>query len=376
MMTQKIIMADNGYGQLLDYVRSLDCRKVMIVHGRSMSNLEIGRKLLALPDLLGIELVEFTDFAPNPQIESAVKGANICREHRCEAIIACGGGSAMDVAKCIRLFVEIDTTGTDFLAHLQPGRLPFIAIPTTAGTGSEATHFAVVYKDGQKLSVAEKGNIPQAVVFDAAVLNKLPMRQKRATFFDALCHAIESYWSMNATSESKFYAREAMKMLLSAEPQYLSSNVTLAENMVMLMAANYAGRAINISKTTAAHAMCYKLTSVLGLPHGQAAVLCLTCLWPLMVDKIKMLRGEQRKALEKVMGEISMAMGEDTIEGGIVKLKKLVVRHDMLLSKAARNDKVVISDLVNSVNIERLQNHPLKLTSMDFYDVYQKIIAG
>ncbi len=375
-MKQKMIFADADYGNLVESIRSINCQIVMLVHGRSMTKLAVGKKLLALPDLLGIEVVEFSDFSSNPLLEAAIKGAAICRERKCEAIIACGGGSAIDVAKCIRLFVEADQDEPELLNHLRPGKKPLIAIPTTAGTGSESTHFAVVYKDGQKISVAEKDNIPQWVFFDPVVLDQLPMQQKRATFFDALCHAIESYWSVNATEESRYYAKKALKMMLMAEKYYLSSQAVWKDNMVMLSAANYAGKAINISKTTAAHAMCYKLTSMFGLPHGQAAVLCLMYLWPLMVAKVRDLEYKKRDGLEKIFKEIVTAMGVNSVEEGIALLQGLVVRHEMLLTRELANIESVIRELVRSVNAERLQNHPLKLTQGDFADVYRKIIVG
>lgn len=370
-MKQKLIFADEGYRQFRAYLGSLGCQRALLVHGRSMLKMDIGKKLLELPEILGIEAVEFTSFASNPDIESAIEGAELCRRKGCDLIIACGGGSAMDVAKCIRLFVEADTGREDFLEHLKPGRIPFVAIPTTAGTGSEATHFAVIYKDGRKLSVAEPGNIPQAVLMDEKVLSGLPLKQKRATFFDALCHAVESYWSVNATEESRTYAGEALRLLMAAEPNYLSEKSASADNMSMLLAANYAGKAINISKTTAGHAMCYKLTSRFGLPHGQAALRCLVELWPYMADK----SGEDQK-LQETFGKIAAAMGESTAEGAMEKLKNLAEKHGMLKPLCPEADEKLIAELTGSVNAERLQNHPMKLTEADFAELYRRILKG
>ncbi len=370
-MKQKLIFADDGYGQFLEYLKSLGAKRALLVHGSSMLKLDVGQVLLNLPELTGLEVVEFTDFAPNPAIESALKGASLCREKQCDMIIACGGGSAMDVAKCIRLFMEVDTDREDFLSDLKPGRLPFIAIPTTAGTGSEATHFAVIYKDGKKLSIAEKGNIPQTVLLDEKVLAGLPIRQKRATFFDALCHAIESCWSVNATEESRTYAKEALRLLIAAEPRYLSEQCAMADNISMLLAAHYAGKAINISKTTAGHAMCYKLTSSFGLPHGQAALLCLVELWPYMAEK----DGADRE-LQGTFEEIAEAMGESTTVGAIAKLRKLATKHDMLKPLCPEADEEQIEELTGSVNVERLQNHPMKLAETDFQELYRRILKG
>ncbi|MBO6291092.1 MAG: phosphonoacetaldehyde reductase [Selenomonas sp.] len=370
-MKQKLIFADDGYEQFLEYLKSLGARRALLVHGSSMLKLEVGQFLLNLPQQIGVDIVEFTDFAPNPAIESVLKGASLCREKQCDMIIACGGGSAMDVAKCIRLFVEVDMGREDFLSDLKSGRLPLIAIPTTAGTGSEATHFAVIYKDGKKLSIAEKGNIPQAVLLDEKVLAGLPLRQKKATFFDALCHAIESCWSVNATEESRTYAKETIRILIASEPRYLSEECTMADNMAMLLAAHYAGKAINISKTTAGHAMCYKLTSKFGLPHGQAALLCLVELWPYMLEKAR-----ADKGLEGNFQEIAEAMGENSSLEAAGKLRELAAKHGMLKPLCPEADDTLIAELTGSVNVERLQNHPLKLSEADFQELYRRILKG
>lgn len=370
-MKQKLIFADGGYSKFLEHLQGLGCKRALLVHGSSMLGMEIGRTLLSLPELLGIDVMEFTAFAPNPDIDSALAGARLCRREQCDLIIACGGGSAMDVAKCIRLFTEADTSREDWLAHLPEGKLPFIAVPTTAGTGSEATHFAVVYREGKKLSIAEDSNIPWAVLMDEKVLSGLPGRHKRAAFFDALCHAIESLWSVNATQESRIYAREALRLLLAAEPIYLSEKCTMAGNMSMLLAAHYAGRAINISKTTAAHAMCYGLTSKLGLPHGQAALLCLLELWPYMAEKAGG-DGDSRGLFQ----DIAEAMGERENAGAMARLRELAVKYGMTGPLGQKTSGSLIGELSGSVNTERLQNHPMKLEKADFAELYRRILKN
>ena len=370
---QKYILADEGYTAFAAYLRSLDCKKALLVHGKSMLYLAVGQFLLHLPDKLGIEVVEFTDFAPNPDIESAIAGADLCRKTDCDLIIACGGGSAMDVAKCIRLFREVDTSQDDFLYELQPGKIPMVVIPTTAGTGSEATHFAVVYRDGQKLSVAKQDNIPQAVLWDEDVLRSLPLNQKQAAYFDAFCHAIESYWSVNANGESRAYAAEALRLLTAAENTYLSDVDDASSNMLMLMAANYAGRAINISKTTAAHAMCYKLGSMFCLPHGQAAALCLNTLWPYM---LKIVQGNDLCDLQNCLADIATILGEKDSASCAARFHELLCRHEMIPQWRVAYKEQAIDILTKSVNTERLQNHPLKLEKKDFKKLYGQLLAS
>lgn len=369
---QKYILADEWYAALKDYMRGLACKKALLVHGKSMMNLAVGQFLLHLPNSLGIDVVEFTDYKPNPDIESAIAGAELCRKADCDLIIACGGGSAIDVAKCIRLFRDVDTDRKDFWIDLMPGKLPFLAIPTTAGTGSEATNFAVVYKDGEKLSVAETDNFPQMVLFDADVLSSLPLKQKRAAFFDAFCHAVESYWSVNATEESRLYAADSLQLLMTAKESYLCDNANTPSNMLMLLAANYAGRAINISKTTAAHAMCYKLTSMFGLPHGQAAAVCLDVLWPYM---IKVAQKKNMVELQQRLLNIATIMGDKDALSCAGKFHEMLCVNEQIPVWNITDKAAVIDILAKSVNIERLQNHPLKLRLDDFTELYGTLLG-
>lgn len=376
-MKQQLIFADKDYALLTAYLQSVPAKRALLVHGKSMMHLAVGQYLLHLREQIGLDIVEFTDFTANPDIWSAVRGAKVCRDSACDMIIACGGGSAMDVAKCIRLFCEMDMSKSDFLKDIRPGKLPFVVIPTTAGTGSDATHFAVVYQDGKKLSVAELDNIPQAVVLDAAVLENLPLRQKQATYLDAMCHAIESYWSVHATEESRVYAREALRLLCAANPDYLLGQADNTVNMSMLLAAHYAGKAINISKTTAAHAMCYKLTGLFGVPHGQAAALCLCHLWPYMQSRMITEDASVQQSLRESFAGIAEAMGCESVHAAIIAFQQILkdCAMDKLNQISGENDGV-IAELAGSVNVQRLQNHPLHLTADDFSSLYRAILEG
>ncbi len=104
--------------------------------------------------------------------------------------------------------------GSEKCLTIKPNNIPLLAVPTTAGTGSEATRFAVIYYGGNKQSVTSESLIPDAVVLDPDTLITLPLHQKKATMMDALCHSIESFWSINSTDESKEFSRTAIREIL------------------------------------------------------------------------------------------------------------------------------------------------------------------
>lgn len=129
---------------------------------------------------------------------------------------------------------------------------------------------------------------------------------------DALCQGIESWWSVNSTEESYEYSRKAIELIMQNWEQYIFENDAEAAANIML-GANYSGRAINITQTTAAHAMSYKITSLYGIPHGHAVAICLPELWKYMIDNMdKCIDKRGAKYLGSIFDEIAYAMGANT----------------------------------------------------------------
>lgn len=319
------------------------------------------------------KIIKFSDFQPNPLYESVVEGVKVFRNEKCDSIIAVGGGSAMDVAKCIKLYSSLSGDGEegDWLkTEIIPNDIPFLAIPTTAGTGSEATRYAVIYYEGAKQSITSESFIPETVLMDASVLKTLPLYQKKATMCDALCHAIESFWSVNSTEESKEYSRAAIQGVLENMDGYLSN--TEKGNARMLMAAHTAGKAINITQTTAGHAMCYKITSLFGSAHGHAAILCDRVLYPWMVentDKCIDPRGEEY--LKKTLDEIGQAMDCNDAKSGSEKLAEIFKNLEFDIPKATEEQ---YAELKTSVNPVRLKNHPITLDVETIDMLYHEVL--
>lgn len=371
-MEQTIVFVNSEYRELEKWIVENQIKNLMIVCDTALQHLKIRKYFDSLKKMVNI--VRFDDFHPNPLYESVVKGVKLFRETRCSAIIAVGGGSAMDVAKCIKLYSSFPGDGKDGVwlnTEIESkSNIPFLAMPTTAGTGSEATRYAVVYWNGTKQSITNESIIPETVIMDPSVLKTLPLYQKKATMCDALCHAIESFWSVNSTEESREYSREAIRGIIMNMDGYLEN--TDEGNSGMLIAAHVAGKAINIAQTTAGHAMCYKITSLFGVAHGHAALLCDRVLLPWMIrntDKCIDLRGE--KYLKKILCEIANAMGAETSEQGADKLKSIF---DILKLDVPTATKKQYEELMDSVNIIRLKNHPIALNEEIIDYLYHKML--
>lgn len=364
MMEQRILKSNNNYIELDNFLKIEKIKKLFLVCDEALKFLEIGEYFAKLEVRLGISVIYFNDFKPNPQYESVVKGVKSFKESECDMIMAIGGGSAIDVAKCIKLYANMDLAINYLEQKIIPNTIRFIAMPTTAGTGSEATRYAVIYYNGEKQSISDDSCIPKSVVMDASVLKTLPKYQKKATMLDALCHAIEAFWSVNSTEESISYSKQAIKLILDNKDAYLANDDTGNENM--LKAANIAGKAINITQTTAGHAMCYKLTSMYGIAHGHAAALCVSVLWPYIIaniDKCVDLRGE--KYLKNLFNELDELMTADDFLGFLEELE---------LNLPVMHSEKDVELLKNSVNLVRLKNHPISLDEDIIEILYRKIL--
>ena len=361
-MEQKII---NSYTDLDEWLKG---RNRPLVVG----SLKRQKKILSH---LPLSAVFFTDYQPNPLYENVQAGVKVCREEQCDAIIAVGGGSAIDVAKCIKLYSNLPGDGENgnwLTAEYVPNDIPFLAMPTTAGTGSEATRYAVIYYDGKKQSVTSESFIPSTVLMDPNTLITLPLYQKKATMCDALCHAIEAFWSVNSTDESKEYCKKAIELIMANMDGYLENTKEGRSNM--LLAANVAGKAINITQTTAGHAMSYKITSLFGSAHGHAAILCNRILFPWMVENTEMCIDPRGKGyLKKTLDEIGKAMGCEDGRAGATRLVEIFEKLELEVPAAT---EVQFDELKTSVNPVRLKNHPIALDVKTIDMIYRRILNG
>lgn len=374
-MEQKIITPRDNYIELDNWIMENGCKKILLICDDSIRYQKEFNVHLEKIQKSGIGIIFFQDFQPNPLYENVQEGVILFREEKCDAIIAVGGGSAMDVAKCIKLYANLSGDGTDgswLTAEYVPNEIPFLTMPTTAGTGSEATRYAVIYYDGKKQSVTSESFIPDTVLMDPNTLVTLPLYQKKATMCDALCHAIESFWSVNSTEESKEYSRTAIKGVIENMDGYLLN--TEEGRAGMLRAANTAGKAINITQTTAGHAMCYKITSLFGFAHGHAAILCDRILFAWMVentDKCIDPRGEEY--LKNTLDEIGKALGCENAKEGAIKLQKIFDSLELAVPTATKEQ---FEELKTSVNPVRLKNHPIQLDIDKINKLYYIILEG
>ncbi len=372
MQEQKILTLSGDYSELNGYIAENGIKSILLVCDDSIKFLKINDYFNRLEQDGRVNLFRFSDFKPNPLYESVVKGVELLKMRGCDTVFAVGGGSAMDVAKCIKLYADMDSNENYLGQEIVPNGIRLMALPTTAGTGSEATRYAVIYYNGEKQSVAHQSIIPSAVLFDPSALSTLPDYQKKATLMDALCHAIESFWSVNSNEQSRLYSKEAICLIMENWEEYIFGSGN--KNEVMLRASNIAGKAINITQTTAGHAMCYKLTSLYNISHGHAAALCVRALWGYMLEHTENcidVRGEEY--LKATFQEIAAAMGCTDSIAAVNKLQDMLERMELYASEISKEEFEVLK---NSVNPVRLKNNPVELSIDAINEIYHRILRS
>lgn len=349
----------------------------MLSSGHSFARLPIRREVESLPD---VKLVKFDGFSPNPKFEEVCAGIDLFAGQGCDGLLAVGGGSAIDVAKCIKRAVLTHEGKSALYPPLvsQPlemdgTQMPLFAVPTTAGTGSESTRNAVMYWQGVKQTVAHDGLLPDAAILEPSVLRGLPPYQKRCTLMDAVSQAIESWWSVKSTEESRAYARQSLTTVMQSWHEYIFDYSDDAAARVM-KGANLSGRAINLSQTTAAHAMSYKVTSLYYLPHGHAVAVCLPEIWTYMLahpDQCIDPRGATY--VTKTFYQIAQAMGASTPIEAIARYRDMMKEME-LIRPAAGNRQTELDVLTASVNPLRLRNNPVRLSPEVIRSLYDRIL--
>lgn len=319
-----------------------------------------------------LDLTIWDTIRPNPRYEDMEAAAQLFRQNGCDFLIGAGGGSPLDSAKMIKLLAT-NPGKTGYIDELADNAIPFLAIPTTSGTGSEATRYAIFYvHEKEKHSVSHPGFLPDYVLLDAAFLKTVPDYQRKCTCLDALCHAIESYWSVRSTAKSKAYAKEAIHLFFSHKNSYMHNMDD--GNAGMLLASYYAGKAIDITATTAAHAMCYNITMNCQTSHGHSVAVGLVEIWKYMLlhnTQVNDPRG--REYVLQTFREIACLMGGQTAQDGPRIFGDLLREFELPAPKAS---PAQCRQFAGNVNISRMGNNPTKLSEADIQTLYQNILAG
>lgn len=358
-------------------VTDLGARRVLLVTGGR--SFKASGAAVVRPALDAVaEVTHWAGVTPNVDSAALAGGLAAMDRARPDLVVGIGGGSTLDMAKLLcahQGLAEVQAVEDRIRSGAAASRRTgLVLVPTTSGSGSEATRFAVVYVDGTKHSVAGEALLPDVVVLDPQLTSGTSAGQRATSGIDAVAQAIESLWAVAADGASRRAAGDALALLLPAIEGYVhGEDPALAR--AMAVGSHLAGRAIDRSRTTAAHALSYGLTTRFGLPHGHAVGLTLAPFLAVhaTADRSALREGVDPDGHAVVMRQIAAALGADTPGEAPEHFRALLVRLGLEPRLSVAAGRVVdVETLARGVDPQRLANNPVELTHEDLVAVLQQ----
>lgn len=325
-------------------------KKAMIVTGFHSAKLNgsLSDVIQALASQ-SIAYIIFDRIMSNPTIDIVYEGARLARENEVDFVIGIGGGSPMDAAKAIALLAVSDVSQKDLFSGNYQGCLPMIFVPTTSGTGSEVTQYAILTNDEAqtKTTVASPIMFPQVALLDGKYMMRLSKNTTINTTIDALSHAIESYLSKRATPITKMYAVEAIRLIKEQFQNLISYDLTLEARNSLLYASTLAGICISQTGTTAVHTMGYSLTYFKEIDHGRANGL-------LLGEYLKVVEKKEPKSIAPVLEALEMSTDEfsDTLDKLLGEKDKVSLEEIKTYASKAMLQKNTKNSIIDLTQVE------------------------
>jgi len=260
--------------EMCDAISQLGVKKLLIVTDEVLVSIGLLDSITNRLTEAGVKFVIYDKILPDPTYTQAEDGLKILRKNNCDAVLAIGGGSPIDASKAIAALATNNKPIKKMagLFKLRRAPLPFFAIPTTAGTGSEVTIVSVLSDPitHQKTPIIDPKLVPMMAALDGKLMRGLPPAVTAATGMDALTHAIESYISVNATADTEAYSIAATKLIMQNLGTAVKDGNNIEARQNMAMASYYAGLAFTKASVGYVHAIAHNFGALYQTPHGLA----------------------------------------------------------------------------------------------------------
>ena len=372
---KKIVFGNGTFEKLADYIRETGGRKPLIVLDKKLSRSGFKQKVSDILERGSLKGVFFDRVDPEPALELADEGTEAARKGKCDLVVGIGGGSAMDVAKAVAALIPNSGKAQDYLGlNKVPGPgLPTVMVPTTAGTGSEVTFTAVFLRKNlnKKEGMNSPHLYPSLALLDPVLTLTLPPGPTAATGIDALCHAIESYTSVNASPMSEMVSLEAILLISENLRTCVHNGGNLEAREKMLLGSLYAGLGLANAGVGAAHSLSYPLGGKYGVSHGIANTLMLPRVMEFNVPAAQ----EKFAAIAEVMGEVvedlplreAAYLAVDAVESLIEDCGIFTSMSSLGVPEEDFPDLAKIAMTV----VRPLENNPRKVTPEDAMAIYR-----
>jgi alcohol dehydrogenase len=371
---KKIVFGNGSILTLASHIKELHAQNPLVVIDKNLAKTDLLEKIANVLIPGGMKFTVYDKVEPEPPIELADDGAKLAIKNKCDIVIGIGGGSAMDVAKAIAVLATNKGGAVDFLGLNKvpkPG-LPKIMIPTTAGTGSEVTFTAVFVRKNLKKKEGMNSPYlyPELALLDPELTLSLPSVPTAQTGLDALCHAIESYTSVNSSPISEMFSLEAIALIAENLRACVHDGKNIVARERMLLGSLYAGIGLANAGVTAVHSLSYPLGGKYGVGHGLANTMMLPAVMAFNLPA----------ALEKFT-DVAEAMGENVdglpareaaylaLEAVEALIEDCGIHSTLAQFGIKEKDFPALADVALTV-ARPLENNPRKINKEDMIAIY------
>lgn len=373
---RKVLAGPGSLSQLGAMISDIDSRDALVVTDSGVASAGLVGPAVDILESNGWKVTTIDSIDREPDVASVDRVIEQCRSYNCGLVIGIGGGSVLDTAKILGCLIETDHSLEAVISDsISLSRLTDTClIPTTAGTGSEATKNAIfsIREKRAKEAVISSELLPDYVILDPQLTTSLPPEMTAATGMDALCHAVECFISLKATPLSDLLALDAIGRINRSLLTACDSGKNLEARTDLMLASFYAGMCITLSGTTAVHALSYPLGAAYHVPHGVANAILLGP----VVDF-------DRPAISEKLSRALSAFGLSPEEEPGAASRMVVTRIRELKAETGLPSNLIefgirhedIDELVDSAfGIKRLMdNNPKPMTKADIRSIYEQI---
>jgi alcohol dehydrogenase class IV len=373
----KIVAGAGCLNALAEHLQALPgVKSALVLTQPNLVEAGLLRPVFSQLDGAGIACRTLTGVMPEPTADNITELAAEARKAPVDVIIGAGGGSVLDAAKILSVMLTNDQRVEEMLGIglvRGPG-LPTVLVPTTAGTGSEATPNAIVTIPSEelKIGIVSPHLLPRLVLLDAAITVGLPPAITAATGMDAFIHAFESFISNKANPFSDMFALEAMRLITRSIQLAYGDGANLAAREDMLLGALYGGMALTCAGTAAVHALAYPLGGKFHIPHGVANSMLLPHVTQFNRDAI-----ESRLLLVAQAMGLAGATPATAADAVVARLhgliRELAIPQDLTAFGVKAGDVEALT--ASALKVTRLlANNPKPLTAQDVAAIYRRLL--
>ena len=365
----KVIFGKKSLEGITDVVESFKPNRIMLVTGRkSMKKLGVTDRIIDY--LKNCRVIVYNKVKQNPDITTVENGIRFLKDEKCDLVIGLGGGSAIDTAKAVSVLSKNQGPVDEYLfgkTKIVDRGVPLIAIPTTAGTGTEVTQYASIIDETKKrkLSLSHEFIHPSTAIVDPTLTVTMPKFVTATTGLDALSQCIEAYWAKDRTPISDIFALNGIDLAFNNLVNTFNhaENITFREKMAL--AALFSGIAISITKTTIVHSVSYPLTTHFKISHGLACALTLP----------SFIRYNSKVVRQRICN-IAQTIGAEGVEGLIRKTEELISSLDVPkrlgdVGIRRRDIELIIRE---GFRPDRAENNPKKVTKEDLRAILEDLL--